>query len=108
MKINDQNPQPRPADLGVSGARTEHAHGAHDRRGHGAQGGTSSVSREAGPAADVTLSSRGRELHGALSKVQSAPDVRADKVAEVRSRLERGTYVIDPTRIAKGILDANG
>lgn len=58
------------------------------------------------PAAKVELSSRGREIQSALSAAKAAPDVRADKVAEVRKRLENGTYVIDPTRIARGILDS--
>jgi negative regulator of flagellin synthesis FlgM len=64
------------------------------------------ASQDAGAAAKVELSSRGREIQTALSAVKSAPDVRADKVAEVRKRLENGTYVIDPTRIARGILDS--
>jgi flagellar biosynthesis anti-sigma factor FlgM len=59
-----------------------------------------------GPAATVALSSRSRELHGAMAAAQGAPDVRGDKVAEVRRRIENGTYVIDPTRIARGILDS--
>ncbi len=60
----------------------------------------------AGPAATVSLSSRSRELHSAMAAATAAPDVRADKVAEVRRRLENGTYVVDPTRIARGILDS--
>lgn len=59
-----------------------------------------------GPAATVALSSRSRELHGAMAAAKSAPDVRADKVADVRRRLDNGTYLVDPTRIARGILDS--
>lgn len=61
----------------------------------------------AGPAATVTLSARSRELHSAMSAVQAAPDVRADKVADVRNRLDNGTYIVDPTRIARGILNTS-
>ncbi len=60
----------------------------------------------AGPAATVSLSSRGREIQAAMAKTNAAPDVRSDKVADVRRRLESGTYMIDPTRIARGILDS--
>jgi flagellar biosynthesis anti-sigma factor FlgM len=60
----------------------------------------------AGPAATVALSSRSRELHGAMAAAKNAPDVRADKVADVRRRIENGTYLVDPTRIARGILDS--
>ncbi len=62
--------------------------------------------RTSGPAATVALSSRSRELHGALAAAKDAPDVRADRVADVRRRLDNGTYLVDPTRIARGILDS--
>ena len=58
------------------------------------------------PAATVSLSSRSRELHGAIAAAKAAPDVRADKVADVRRRLDAGTYLVDPTHIARGILDS--
>ncbi|MEI7745031.1 MAG: flagellar biosynthesis anti-sigma factor FlgM [Chloroflexota bacterium] len=64
------------------------------------------ASSSTGPAATVSLSSAGREIQTALAKTTSAPDVRSDKVAEVRRRLEAGTYVIDPSRIAQGILSS--
>ncbi|MFN8629857.1 MAG: flagellar biosynthesis anti-sigma factor FlgM [Chloroflexota bacterium] len=60
-----------------------------------------------GPAATVQLSSRSRELHSAMAAAQAAPDVRADKVADVKRRLDNGTYVVDPTRIARGILNTS-
>ena len=60
-----------------------------------------------GPAATVSLSSRSRELHSAMAAAQAAPDVRADKVADVKRRLDSGTYVVDPTRIARGILNTS-
>jgi negative regulator of flagellin synthesis FlgM len=100
MKIQDQ--QPRTAsELGVGGTRAPRAD---ERRPEKAA--TTAAGGIAGPAATVSLSSRSRELHGALAAAQAAPDVRAEKVADVRRRLENGTYVIDPTRIARGILDS--
>jgi flagellar biosynthesis anti-sigma factor FlgM len=101
MKIQDQ--QPRTAtELGVGGARAPRAE---ERKTEGAATPTTATGAGAGPAATVSLSSRSRELHGALAAAQAAPDVRQDKVADVRNRLNNGTYVIDPTRIARGILE---
>jgi flagellar biosynthesis anti-sigma factor FlgM len=103
MKIQDQTTRTA-AELGVAGARTQRTEAQpkqSDAAATEAKGST-------GPAATVSLSSRSRELHGALAKAQAAPDVREDKVADVRRRLENGTYVIDPTRIARGILDSQG
>jgi negative regulator of flagellin synthesis FlgM len=102
MKIQDQQPRTT-AELGVAGARAPRAE---ERRSEPAATVTTAAGSSAGPAATVTLSSRSRELHGALAAAKAAPDVRADRVADVRRRLDSGTYVIDPTRIARGILDS--
>jgi negative regulator of flagellin synthesis FlgM len=105
MKIQDQNHRTA-AELGVAGARTQRADaqpaGQQDQQAAQAAGGA------AGPAATVQLSTRSRELHGALAQAKAAPDVREDRVADVRRRLESGTYVIDPTRIARSILSEQG
>jgi flagellar biosynthesis anti-sigma factor FlgM len=103
MKIQDQSARPA-AELGVTGARANRteAKDAPPPAETSAQAATVAP----GPAATVSLSSRSRELHGALAAANAAPDVREDRVAEVRRRLESGTYVIDPTRIARGILDS--
>ena len=99
MKIQDQH-QRTAAEIGVTGARAPRPDDRRsaDRTAGAARGGT-------GPAATVELSARSRELHNALAAVKATPDVRQDRVAEIRRRLENGTYVIDPTRIARGILD---
>jgi negative regulator of flagellin synthesis FlgM len=101
MKV--QQPTTRTAaDLALQAAQTPKAEARPAQPGAAkAEGG-----RGTGPAATVSLSSRSRELHGAMAAAQAAPDVRADKVADVRRRLEAGTYVVDPTRIARGILDS--
>jgi flagellar biosynthesis anti-sigma factor FlgM len=105
MKIQDQK-QTTAAELGITGARTQRADAQPAKQPETqtaqAAGGA------AGPAATVALSSRSRELHGALAQANAAPDVRPDKVADVRRRLESGTYVIDPTRIARSILSGQG
>jgi negative regulator of flagellin synthesis FlgM len=101
MKVQQANTRSA-ADLALQAAKapkpeTQPSQAA-PAKAHGGQG--------AGPAATVALSSRSRELHGAMAAAKAAPDVRADRVADVRRRLDNGTYVVDPTRIARGILDS--
>jgi flagellar biosynthesis anti-sigma factor FlgM len=103
MKIQDQTTRTA-AELGVAGAKTQRA----EPRPAQPTPTAPAADGTAGPAVKVTLSSRSRELHGALAKAHAAPDVRADKVADVQRRLENGTYVIDPTRIARSILENQG
>jgi flagellar biosynthesis anti-sigma factor FlgM len=97
-----QQPTTRSADLALQAPQAQKAEGNPGQpapdKAHGGHG--------TGPAATVSLSSRSRELHGAMAAAQAAPDVRADRVADVRRRLDNGTYVVDPTRIARGILDS--
>ena len=102
MKV-DQATTRSAADVALQAAKTakpeaQPTHAA-PAKSHGGQG--------TGPAATVSLSSRSRELHSALGAANGAPDVRADKVADVRNRLSNGTYVVDPTRIARGILNTS-
>ena len=56
-------------------------------------------------AATVELSSRSRELHEALIAAKAAPDVRADVVADIKQRIDNGTYTVDATAIARSMLD---
>jgi len=100
MKIDDHTPtahglgqigQPAPTRRPPTPGAADHA-----------TPGTTSGER---PAATVEVSSRARELHAALKAVHDAPDVRADVVADVRSRLAEGRYRLDAEATARGILD---
>ncbi len=53
---------------------------------------------------EVTLSDKALEMQKLLRQVQATPDVRADKVAEIKKALDNGTYTVSPADIAKKIL----
>ena len=57
------------------------------------------------PAVRVELSGRARELHAALATANAAPDVRADKVAEAKAKVDAGTYAVDAKLVARRMLD---
>ena len=48
----------------------------------------------------VSLSPRARELLAARRALEVIPDVREDKIAEIKARIENGTYRIDGESIA--------
>jgi len=56
----------------------------------------------------VNLSSKAKglaEAHAkALNIARSTPDVRADKVADLRARIKAGSYKVDPEKIADGMM----
>ncbi len=66
----------------------------------------------ASPAADkpaqtgdtVSLSKEARDVQAAEDKLQSTPDVRDEKVADIQNRLKNGTYRVDGDKIAMNML----
>ncbi|MCX7827600.1 MAG: flagellar biosynthesis anti-sigma factor FlgM [Thermanaerothrix sp.] len=54
----------------------------------------------------VEVSSFGKELASAVKEMQKLPDVRADKIEELRSRIEAGSYRPDLGVLAERLLKA--
>lgn len=52
----------------------------------------------------VSLSPQAREILKAQQSLASLPDVREDKVAEIKSRIEAGDYRIDSDAIAEKMI----
>jgi negative regulator of flagellin synthesis FlgM len=60
------------------------------------------------PASDsVEISDLSRELSRARQAVDAAPDVRADKVAAIKKRIEDGTYTVSPELLARKLLESS-
>jgi len=64
----------------------------------------SDLGREA-VADKVDVSGKAREIAEIIGAVKSIPDVRADKVEEIKSLINSGKYVSDPHKIAGKIID---
>ncbi|NMC48423.1 MAG: flagellar biosynthesis anti-sigma factor FlgM [Desulfovibrio sp.] len=52
----------------------------------------------------VTLSGNAQLFSQAIREAQTAPDVRADRVAELKAQVESGTYQPDSRKIAEKLL----
>jgi negative regulator of flagellin synthesis FlgM len=60
------------------------------------------------PASDtVEISDQARELARARQAVDAAPEVRSDKVASIRKRIQDGTYSVSPELLARKLLDTS-
>ena len=100
MKIQPNEPQ-QPATTGLSrvgSPATASSQAPHPEAAAAKQASTN-------PAVRVELSGRARELHAAMAAGNAAPDVRADKVAEVKAKVDAGTYSVDPKLVARRMLD---
>ena len=53
----------------------------------------------------LDLSDAARARHRADQAVRAAPEVRAEKVAELQRQIESGTYPVEPRRIAQKLLE---
>jgi len=63
--------------------------------------------QEAPPEDKVELSSRAKDLQRAVEIVRATPEVRADKVAALKEKVDSGTYEVDSKQVAsKMIVDS--
>jgi flagellar biosynthesis anti-sigma factor FlgM len=60
-----------------------------------------------GPSDTVEISDQARELARARQAVDAAPEVRSDKVASIKKRIEDGTYSVSPELLARKLLQQN-
>lgn len=53
----------------------------------------------------VTLSSRAKEIKLAKRLIELVPDIREEKVAEIKQKIKNGTYKIDGEKIAAKLIE---
>ena len=58
----------------------------------------------AAPADKVDISGRSREVADIMASINQLPDVRAQKVQELKQAVETGAYSIDPQKVAEKLL----
>jgi negative regulator of flagellin synthesis FlgM len=71
------------------------------RSGGSASGATSAAGRRD----QVNVSSRAQQLRRVMETMPEVEEVRADRIAELRARIESGTYELDATQVAQRLLD---
>ena len=56
----------------------------------------------------ITISNEAKSLHNFIPKMEEIPDIREDKVAELKARIDSGNYEISGEKIAEKMLDKFG
>ena len=56
------------------------------------------------PKDDVKISATGKDFSIAMNALKDVPDVREDKVNDIRSRIENGTYDVSGKDVAEKLL----
>ncbi len=52
----------------------------------------------------IRISTRAREVHRIAEIVKAAPDVRAEKIREIKQAVQSGTYAVPSAQVAEKIL----
>ncbi len=101
IKVTGQNP-PRTGELAGKRTRETDAHST-DKTG-AAKSGTQAgrVAEQAPRTTQTTPTLTTAKLKEAI---QNTPDVRTDRVAQVRQKLEQARYQVDPDKLATALLN---
>ena len=62
--------------------------------------------KQSGQDTIVNLSTASKETQTAMEVIESEPDVREDKVAELKEKIESGNYKIDHKTVAERIVNS--
>lgn len=54
---------------------------------------------------EVSISESGQTLRRLIDAVSAQPDVRADRVAQLKAQIERGEYRLDSATVAERMID---
>jgi negative regulator of flagellin synthesis FlgM len=60
---------------------------------------------QAAPADTVQISDSARQIREAQSRIRDIPDVREDKVSELKKMIAEGTYKVEPDKIASKMIE---
>lgn len=71
----------------------------------GEKNGSARLSGKPDSTDKVDLSGSAKELGDIMNAVNRLPDVRTEKVAGIRDRIDSGNYVVDPAEIARKMVD---
>lgn len=100
MKVNQSPTTP------IQSAQTGEATGAKkSAKTSAAQAAYAQSSASTEGAAKTEISAKAREMAKAKSVAQQTPDVREEKVAEIKRRLAEGRYKVDPQAVADRMVD---
>lgn len=90
MRISNEQAQQIMAAQGVKGPK--------------ATKGVEGPGQVVNPADPLSMSSMGQEIGKAMQALSGIPDIRADRVAELRAQIEAGTYNVSGRDIAESVL----
>jgi negative regulator of flagellin synthesis FlgM len=99
MKINNGNRLPNPLPAAAQADRTGKV-----KKASKAYAGSATVPTASTGTDRVEVSDKGRAMQVATAALKQIPKIRADKVAELKTRIKDGTYKVSGEEIAERVL----
>ena len=99
MEISGKDPSV--ANLEVYSKNVGNSNKIDDSSSRGTKEAAGEVTRED----KVVLSPRAREIQEAKKLLDSMPEIREEKVAQIKKQIEAGTYVIDEKKVASKMVE---
>jgi negative regulator of flagellin synthesis FlgM len=100
MRVNQSGNNPVQGAEVSNAAKTERAQKAQAKRGAQQAGGAA-----AAEGAKAQISTKGKEFARAKEVATSAPDVREERIAELKRRIAAGKYQVDANAVADRMVD---
>lgn len=88
----------------LEGTKTRKTEEAKAKKADGPETATATASEAATPHAKMEISGRAKEMANAKAAALSAPDVREDRVAELKKKIQNKEYNVSPEAIADKLL----
>ncbi|HTF99166.1 MAG TPA: flagellar biosynthesis anti-sigma factor FlgM [Nitrospirota bacterium] len=99
MNINSSKPpQSQGSNLGPQQAQNVQKQAAVEQKQKAAQPGSTNAPDR------IDISGQSKEIAELQAAVNQLPDIRADKVQEIKKSVEAGTYTVDASKVAESIL----
>ncbi len=102
MRVNTTGNNPIQGTDVSSAKQANRAGGVNTTKKSDAAQGTTQAESDG---ASANISSRGREMAQAKAIVDGTPDVREEKIAELKRRIAAGAYNVDANKIADKMVD---
>lgn len=110
MKVSQPTSSPvqtndTPTPKGAEAKGTERTQKAHHTKRSEKADAPAEASRSSTTGAETEISAKGKELAKAREVASSAPDVREEKIAEIKQRMAGGNFKVDPHAVAERMVD---
>lgn len=104
MRVNQPGTNSVQGNEASSARHTARTAGASDAK-RAEKSSTAEVEKKVSPGVNTEISQKSKELANAKSIASETPDVREDRVADLKKKISEGSYQVDSEAVADRLVD---